>query len=201
MAQTALKYLLVLVVWCLSSPSWAADRTAWVQLTDCQYVEQTYNDGDSFHVQCGAQEFVVRLYFVDAPEPTLRYPERTGEQSEYFGVTLDEALRAGRQARAMVRETLQAPFVVWTRWASAAGRTRVPRYYGFVAVGGQSLAELLVSQGLARTKGIRATGPTGEPAHAVEQKLSALEQDAKQHKKGVWATSTLAHTAPTPSVR
>ena len=98
----------------------------------------------------------------------------------------------------MVRETLQAPFVVWTRWASAAGRTRVPRYYGFVAVGEQSLAELLVNQGLARTKGVRATGPTGEPASAVEQKLSALEQDAKQHKKGVWATSTLTYTSPNP---
>jgi endonuclease YncB( thermonuclease family) len=69
------------------------------------------------------------------------------------------------------------------------------------AVGGQSLAELLVSQGLARTKGVRATGPTGEPAHAVEQKLFTLEQDAKQHQNGVWAISTLTYTAPAPPAR
>ena len=106
MLRTALIRILVLAVWCLSTPSWAADRKAWVCLTDCQYVEQAYNDGDSFHVQCGDQEFV------DAPESTLRYPERTREQSEYFGMTLDETLRAGRQATILVRERLQTPFVV-----------------------------------------------------------------------------------------
>jgi hypothetical protein len=72
----------VLAVWFIDVKSWAADRKAWVPLTDCQYVEQEYNDGDSFHVQCGARAFVVRLYFVDAPEPTLRYPERTCEQRQ-----------------------------------------------------------------------------------------------------------------------
>jgi hypothetical protein len=94
------------------SPTWGAARKTWTRLTNCQYIEQAYNNGDSFHVQCGPQDLIVRLYFVDAPEPTLRYPERTREQSEYFGVTLDETLRAGRQATHLVRERLQGPFVV-----------------------------------------------------------------------------------------
>jgi endonuclease YncB( thermonuclease family) len=138
---------------------------------------------------------VVRLYFVDAPEATLRYPERTREQSEYFGVTLDETLRAGRQATILVRERLHTPFVVWTRWASAAGRTKTPRYYSFVEVEGRSLAALLVSEGLARTKGVTATGPTGEPSHVTRDTLQALERTARQDKRGIWATSTAGPTA------
>jgi endonuclease YncB( thermonuclease family) len=195
MIRTALISILVLAVWFVNSPIWAADRKAWIRLTDCQYIERDYNDGDSFHVQCGAQELVVRLYFVDAPEATLRYPDRTREQSEYFGVTLDETLRAGRQATRLVRERLQTPFVVWTRWASAAGRTKTPRYYGFVEVEGQSLAEILVSEGVARTKGVTATGPTGEPSHVVHERLQALERTAQQHKRGIWATSSAGPAA------
>jgi endonuclease YncB( thermonuclease family) len=158
-------------------------------------VERDYNDGDSFHVQCGEQEFVVRLSFVDAPEATLRYPERTREQSAYFGVTLDETLRAGRQAASLVRERLRTPFVIWTRWASAAGRTKTPRYDGFVEVEGHSLAALLVSAGLGRTQGVTAIGPTGQPSHEVRDTLQALERTARQDKRGIWATSTPGPTA------
>jgi len=190
MVRTAFIHILMLAVWCASSPSWAADRKAWVQLAACQYVEQAYHDGDSVHVQCGAQEFVVRLSCVDAPEATLRYPERTREQSEYFGVTLDETLRAGRHATRLVRERLRTSFVVWTRWASVVGRTQMPRYDGGVAVEGHNLAALVVSAGLARTKGVMATGPTGAPSHVVREKLPALERDARQHQRGMWATST-----------
>jgi endonuclease YncB( thermonuclease family) len=186
MRRTALISILVVAMWFVSALSWAANRKAWIRLADCQYIEQTSNDGDSFHVQCGEQAFVVRLYFVDAPEATLRYPDRTREQSEYFGVTLDETLRAGRQATRLVRERLQTPFVVWTRWASAGGRSKTPRYYGFVEVEGQSLAELLVSEGLARTKGVIAKGPTGEPAHVTQEKLQAFERTARQQKRGIW---------------
>jgi len=184
-----------LAVGLVSVPSWGADRKAWIRLTECQYVEQPYNDGDSFYVQCGAQVVVVRLYFVDAPEATLRYPDRTREQSEYFGVTLDETLRAGRQATRLVRERLQTPFVVWTRWARAGGGTTMSRYYGIVEVEGQGLAELLVSAGLARTKGVIVTGPTGEPAHVVQERLQAFERTARQHKRGMWATSSASPAA------
>ena len=195
MIRTALISILILAMWFVHAPSWAADRKAWVRLTDCQYVERDYNDGDSFHVQCGAQEFVVRLYFVDAPEATLRYPDRTREQSASCGVTLDETLRAGRQATILVRERLQAPFLVWTRWASAGGRTKTPRYYGFVETEGHSLAALLVRAGLARTKGVTATGPTGEPSHVTRDTLQAFERTARQDKHGMWATSTAGPTA------
>jgi len=169
--------------------SWAAERREWVTLTNCQYVAGKDNDGDSFRVRCGTNEFIIRLYFVDAPETNLRYPERTREQSEYFGVTLDETLKAGAKARDTVRELLREPFDVRTRRASAAGRSTEPRYYAFVELGGKSLAELLVSQGLARTKGVTTNLPTGENWKAYAERLHALESEARQKRLGIWASS------------
>lgn len=187
---TAVTLLLFVPLW----PSSAAERREWVPLTNCQYVAAKDNDGDSFHVRCGTNEFNLRLYFVDAPETNLRYPERTREQSEHFGVTLDETLKAGAKARGTVQEILREPFVVWTRWATAAGRGRGPRYYALVEVGGKGLAEVLVSQGLARTKGVFPNLPTGEKAKAYVERLERLEREARQKRLGVWASSAEKRT-------
>jgi len=166
----------------------AAGPKAWEKLTDCRYVPYAYNDGDSFRVKCGTDEFIVRLYFVDTPETDTRDHERTQEQTEYFGVTLENNLQAGVQARDAVDELLRTtPFVVWTRKASAAGRSKEPRYYGLVEVGGKGLAEILVSRGLARTKGVRANLPSGEQSKVYEEKLQGLENEAKEKRVGVWA--------------
>jgi len=179
----------MLLLFVILSPSSAAERREWVTLTTCQYVAAKDNDGDSFRVQCGPNEFNLRLYFVDTPETNLRYPERTREQSEYFGVTLDETMKAGSKARDTVQELLQKPFVVATRWASAAGRSRETRYYALVEVGGKGLAEVLVSQGFARTKGVFANLPTGEKAKAYAEKLEQLEREARQKRLGIWGSA------------
>ncbi|HKA52539.1 MAG TPA: hypothetical protein VKJ47_02655, partial [Candidatus Binatia bacterium] len=76
----------------------AAEPKAWEKLTDCRYVPYAYNDGDSFRVKCGTDEFIVRLYFVDTPETDTKDHERTQEQTEYFGVTLENNIQAGVQA-------------------------------------------------------------------------------------------------------
>ena len=169
--------------------SWAAEPRAWATLTNCQYMDGKDNDGDSFRVKCGTDEFIVRLYFVDAPETNLSDAERTREQSEYFGVTIDETMKAGRKAKDTARELLREPFVVWTRRASAAGRSREPRYYALVEVVGKGLAELLVSQGLARTKGVITNLPNGENWKVYVERLQALESEARQKRLGVWASS------------
>ena len=178
-------FLLFVAPW----PSNAAERRDWVTLTNCQYVVAKDNDGDSFRVRCDTNEFNLRLYFVDAPETNLRYPERTREQSEYFGVTLDETMKAGRKARDTAQKLLREPFVVGTRWASAAGRGRETRYYALVEVGGKSLVEMLVSQGLARTKGVSLNLPTGEKAKAYVEKLERLEREARQKRLGIWGSA------------
>jgi len=167
----------------------AADKKKLAKLTDCQYVAQKYNDGDSFGVKCGTDEYIFRLYFVDAPETNLRYAERTREQSEHFGVTLDETMKAGVKAKEAVRDILQQPFVVWTRWASAQGRGKVPRYYGFIEIEGKGLAEILVSMGLARTKGVKSKLPSGEKSKVYVERLNTLEREAQQWGIGIWAGS------------
>lgn len=179
----------MLLLFVIVSPSSAAERREWVTLTDCQYVAAKDNDGDSFRVQCGTNEFNLRLYFVDAPETNLRYPERTREQSAYFGVTLDETMKAGAKARDTVQELLRKPFVVETRWASAAGRSRETRYYALVEVGGKGLAEVLVSQGFARTKGVFANLPRGEKAKAYAERLEQLEREAREKRLGIWGSA------------
>jgi len=182
---TAVTLLLLVALW----PSNAAERREWITLTNCQYVAAKDNDADSFRVRCGTTEFTLRLYFVDAPETNLRYPERTREQSEYFGVTLDETMKAGAKASDTVQDMLREPFVVGTRWASAAGRGKETRYYAVVEVAGERLAEVLVSQGLARTKGVSPNLPTGEKAKAYVERLERLEREARQKRLGIWAST------------
>lgn len=183
-------WLLLIFAFCEAEAADQKERvTELLKLTGCQYVMQDYNDGDSFHVKCGANEYIFRLYFVDAPETNLRYAERTRDQSEYFGVTLDETMKAGVKAKETVRDILRDPFVVWTRWATARGSSRVSRYYGFVEIGGKGLAELLVSKGLARTKGVKSKLPSGEKSKVYVERLQALERDAQQRSIGIWAGS------------
>lgn len=126
--------------------------------------------------------------FWDTPELDTKDRERSQEQTEYFGVTLENNIQAGVKARDAVDELLRAaPFVVWTRRASAAGRSKQLRYYGLVEVGGKGLAEILVSRGLARTKGVRANLPSGEKSKVYVEKLEGLEKEAKEKRVGIWA--------------
>jgi endonuclease YncB( thermonuclease family) len=171
----------------------AAERREWVTFTNCHYVTTKDGDGDSFRVRSGTNEFKVRLYFVDAPETTLRYAERSREQAEHFGITLEETVRAGVKAREVTRDLLREPFTVRTRWASAAGGGREPRYYSFVDIGTNRLAVLLVSQGWARTKGVTATVP-GQNSKAFAARLRGLEAEAQKKRLGIWASASPKQT-------
>jgi endonuclease YncB( thermonuclease family) len=181
-----------LLLFVVLGPISAAERREWVGLTNCQYVAAKDNDGDSFRVRCDIKEFNLRLYFVDAPETNLRYPERTREQSEYFGVTLDDSMKAGAKARDTVQDILRGPFVVWTRWATAAGRGKETRYYALVEVGGKRPAEMLISQRWARTRGVSPNLPTGEKAKAYVERLERLESESAEYRT-YKATFTRAH--------
>jgi endonuclease YncB( thermonuclease family) len=185
------KLFLLLLVFAVNVT--AAERKDWTTLTDCRYVAHKNNDGDSFHVRCGAEEFVLRLYFVDTPETHMTYAERTRQQAAHFGATLDETLKAGAKARAFVQTTLSSPFVVLTRKAYAQGAAKDPRYYGMVQVGGKDsgkgLDEMLVLAGLARVKGVNVNIPGGEKSRAHVERLQVLEEHAKQKRRGLWAAA------------
>jgi endonuclease YncB( thermonuclease family) len=171
---------------------------AWVKLAGCHYLQQNYNDGDSFHVRWDQQEFVFRLYFVDAPEIEEsrssngkgKPSDRSLEQSKYFGVTVQQNSKAGLEAKEFVQRSLQRPFIIWTRWKSAMGMGHLPRYYALIEVDGKSLAEELVSRGLARAKGVVAILPDGTPAKVYMEKLRSLEAEAREKRRGIWAEST-----------
>jgi endonuclease YncB( thermonuclease family) len=164
----------------------AAGPAPWATLEGCRLVPHANNDGDSFHVRCGDDAFVVRLYFVDAPETNLLYPERVREQAEHFGATLDDTLKAGAQARARVREALKGTFTVVTRKSHAPGHAKDPRFYALVQVDGRALDEMLVLEGLARAKGV-AAGVPGEKARSHAERLQLLEGEAKAKGRGLWA--------------
>ena len=147
------------------------------------------NDGDSFRVRCGDEEFQLRLYFVDAPEANLTYSERSREQADYFGVSIDEALKAGTVAKEFVKDVLNGSFVVYTKNNTAPGRGAGARYYGMIKVRGIGLDELLVREGLARNKGATLNLPDGTKSRAHVQKLQELEDAARKQRKGIWRTS------------
>ena len=186
--RRSLNTIVIALLLSVVGQAWASGKQ-WVTLTDCQYVDSKDNDGDSFRVRCGEKEFRARLYFVDAPETTLVYAERTREQSLRFGITLDETMKAGVKAKERVKELLQKAFVLRTLWASAAGRGRETRYYVLIEVDGKSLAEILVSEGLARVKGVGHVLPSGEKSRSYVDRLTALEEEAKQKRVGAWSTS------------
>ncbi len=185
----------------VGQPASAGDRKEWVKLTDCQYVDAPYNDGDSFRVRGGDKEFTARLYYVDAPETNLLQPERTRQQSIHFGITLDETMKAGEKAKQRTKELLQKSFVIWTRWATAGGRGRESRYYVIVEVDGKSLGEILVSEGLARVKGVAPNLPNGEKGKAYMERLDDLESAAHEKRLGAWTTSTSQKPEVSPTAQ
>ena len=187
------------VFFAITANSGAAEKKEWVTLNDCRYVESENNDGDSFIVRCGDKEFTARLYYVDTPETNLVYAERVRQQSVHFGLTLDETLKIGEQAKDRVRALLHKPFVVYTRWAVGGGRAREGRFYAIVEVDGKSLGETLVSEGLALAKGTAPNLPTGEHAHDYMQRLAAMEDEAREKHLGAWATASTSAASPNPT--
>lgn len=153
------------------------------------WVENRWNDGDSFHVRIkGHREVIFRLYFVDTPECEAVYLDRIKEQAEYFNISESAALDIGREARVFVRRILQKKFTVHTRWRVARGRSNQLRYYAVIHdSAGRDLCESLVSAGLARIYGVRTPLPDEESSRDYLSRLRALETEAKSERRGAWA--------------
>lgn len=165
----------------------------WQRVDGCQWKADRWNDGDSFHVVTGdeAREIVARLYFVDTPEAETAYRDRLDEQAAYFGITRDQAINIAHEAAAFTTKRLAAPFIVWTRWRSALGRSALGRVYCvIVTADGRDLNELLVENGLARIYGTRTALYDGRDSRAYLARLDQLQAQAQRERKGAWRLTT-----------
>lgn len=152
---------------------------------NCVLEPDEWTDGDSFRVRLpdGRLE-TFRLYFVDTTESRL-HSTRSDEQAAYFGISREAAVALGEQAKAFTRRALDKPFTIETRWRPVFGPKR---FYAFVfTADGSDLAELLVSQGLARIYGTRTPTPDGSDSRAYRARLAELETQAKRRNLGGWA--------------
>jgi len=161
----------------------------WITLDNCQLIPNKANDGDSFHVRANDTEYLVRLYFVDAPETASVGPARLIEQAEYFGVSVPQVIEIGLDAKKFVDAKLSEPFTVVTRLAGGLGRSKVQRIYGFVRTKEGDLGEQLIANGLARIHGTTAAVPGGSTSADEREKLAQLENEAKRQKVGGWSIS------------
>ena len=158
----------------------------WITLDNCQLIPNKANDGDSFHVRANDTEYLVRLYFVDAPETAGISAARLIEQAEYFGVSVPQVIEIGLDAKKFVDAKLSESFTVVTRLAGGLGRSKVQRIYGFVRTKEGDLGEQLVANGLARIHGTTAAAPGSSTSADEREKLVQLENEAKRQKVGGW---------------
>jgi competence ComEA-like helix-hairpin-helix protein len=158
----------------------------WIVLENCRLILNPANDGDSFHVSAGEEEYIFRLYLVDAPETEGTEPGRLVQQAKYFEITVPQAIEVGEAAKAFTREKLAEPFTVFTRMSDAMGRSKIERTYAFVQTKEGDLGEQLVRNGLARAYGAKAIPPGFSGLQPERQKLQQFQDEAKQEKIGGW---------------
>jgi competence protein ComEA len=169
----------------------------WEVLDACRLLTNGPMDGDSFHVLHKGRDYFFRLYFVDAPETDVSLRERIEDQAEYFGVAVADVPRGGVMASHFTRDKLSGrELTVVTRWQNAMGRSRQARFYGIVLVQGKSLADELVSNGLARIYGLRANWPETTRSATIINRLKNLEITAREQRRGLWDAKAFARIPP-----
>lgn len=163
------------------------------ELANAQLADATYMDGDSFRVSVpNAEEYNLRLYFVDCPEITAdsdSQARRLREQTRYFGLGgVATTVEFGRQAKRFVRNKLSKPFTVHTAFANALGRAKEGRIYAFVTTNeGEDLATVLVKHGFARVRGIGRRTPLGVHRDEMRAILEDSQDAAMLGGIGIWA--------------
>jgi endonuclease YncB( thermonuclease family)/predicted flap endonuclease-1-like 5' DNA nuclease len=158
----------------------------WIVLNNCRLIANPANDGDSFHVSAGANEYIFRLYMVDAPETDEMIPRRLPEQAKYFGISVPQAIEVGQAAKEFTRQKLSEPFTVFTHMSDAMGQSRIERFYAYVQTKEGDLGEQLVRNGLARIYGFKAAPPGLRNLQVEMEKLQQFENQARQEKIGAW---------------
>src|SRR6058998_228034 len=187
----------VAVLWISAIDLCAREGTKdWVVLENCRLITNPANDGDSFHVSVGPNEYLFRLYFVDAPETDEMTPRRLVDQAKYFAITVPQAIEVGRAAKEFTRQKLSGSFTVFTHMSDAMGQSRLERFYAFVQTKDGDLGEQLARNGLARNYGFKAVPPGLRNSRVEMEKLQQLENQARQEKIGGWGVNIGRLDAP-----
>jgi len=169
------------------------EEKGWTALENCKLLRRSGNDGDSFHVSHDGKEYIFRLYYVDAPETSMDFPDRVEEQARYFDLDDSDTVQLGKDAAKFTHKILSAaPFTVVTKWEDARGNSRLTRQYAFVITDQGDLDELLAAEGLVRLYGMRIDGGFGSRKYS---ELKEIEREAKREKVGAWAKDQPATSA------
>lgn len=182
---------LVILALCLLAAG-PVDASDWQTFKDCRLLDHPGNDGDSFHVQAGDRQILLRLYFVDCSETSAGTDgdaKRVREQAMHFGIVeMRRVIHHGEEARKFTAQILSKPFTVHTTFATALGRSSIPRNYGMVTTAdGKDLGRLLVEKGLARAYGAKRQTPDGVAGDEMGKRLQDVELGAMMERVGVWS--------------
>lgn len=158
------------------------------ELRGATYVEDDQNSGDRFLVSHNGEQFFVRLLWVNCPPRDAEDAKLLKQASDYFGITPEDAVAIGRQAKTFTKDFLQGrSLTLYTR-----GPKDAP-YGVFAAVrpdGVGDFAGVLVDNGLAF---VHAPVTKKTPARQNEDSiLSALKERETAARKrsivpGAWA--------------
>lgn len=177
----------------------SASRTEakrWRVYENCTLIDNPANDGDSFHVRYNRRRYIFRLYFVDAPESDNSVPDRVAEQAAYWGITPQDAIRLGKEAKKFTEKFLENGFTAYSKLADAMGRSEKDRDYAVIRVGNKDLGEELVRNGLARIHGMGIDLPDGTSERMMWWRLKSAEREAKTNLRGAWAVAAAASASP-----
>jgi len=168
----------------------------WRTYDNCQLVESSANDGDSFHMKYSrpgySRKYFIRLYWVDCPESDDSIPERVTEQAQWWSISEADVLRFGKEAKKFTEKFLKDGFVVHSKLQDARGRSEKKRNYANVMVGDTFLAEALVANGLARIYGVEEMHEDGPSDSAFRLRLKGAEGEARKNRLGVWSVANTA---------
>lgn len=168
------------------------EKETWETLEGCKLVSSPLNDGDSFLVKHRDEQYVFRLYWVDAPESTNTYTERVNEQARYFSILEEQVTDTGQLAKRHTRNFLRGEFTVYTKWEDARGEKGDKRFFAIIEKDGSFLSQELIGRGLARIYGAPTDDkwPGGPTARTYLGRLKNSERHAQREEIGIWALAT-----------